>query len=279
MNEKNLDGTPKSKLELDIIRIIQKSFPYYIKLNDDIVKHLRSVLEPLRRSSNAKLQSFLKNMFIPDKATTSPGDPSSDRYALVEIYNKYIANTRKHIHKRFTDELMYTGVSTIVENDGSKTNTTSTNQKSSETPGVGNKPAGGDAEQPSYREIPEIYVYVNVVQKDDYEGSENRTCIMNDDIVANNLKRVLFANTMLDDSFPEVNPYRVYQFLKGSENKTPFNAENMTKPLAEPNAETNKSNSQSPATNGVKGGSKRPHRNTHKYMSKHFARRNTRRHR
>ena len=276
MNDKNLDGTPKSKLELDIIRIIKTNFPYYIKLNDDIVKHLRNVLEPLRRSSNSKLQSFLKNMFIPDKATTSPGNPSSDQYALVEIYNKYIANTRKHIHKRFTDELMYTGVSTIVENAGSNSNNVSSTTPP-QTPGVGNKPAGGDAEQSSFREIPEIYVYVNVVQKDDYEGSGNRTCVMNDDIVANNLKRVLFANTMLDDSFPEVNPYRGYQFLKGSEDKTPFNAENMTKPLAD----INKSIPQTSAPNGLKGGSKRirPRRNTHKYMSKHFARRNTRKHR
>jgi hypothetical protein len=280
MNEKNLDGTPKSKLELDIIRIIQKSFPYYIKLNDDIVKHLRNVLEPRRRSSNAKLQSFLKNMFIPDKTTVTTSSGADDyQYALVEIYNKYIANTRKHIHKRFTDELMYTGVSTIVESDGSTTNPTSTNQKPVETPGVGNKPSGGDDSNPSYREIPEIYVYVNVVQKDEYEGSENRTCVMNDDHVANNLKRVLFTNTMLDDSFPEVNPYRVFQLLKGSENKTPFNAENTTKPLVEGNVETNKSNSQSPTTNELKGGSKRPPRNTHKYVPKRFARRNTRKQR
>lgn len=280
MNEKNLDGTPKSKLELDIIRIIQKSFPYYIKLNDDIVKHLRNVLEPRRRSSNAKLQSFLKNMFIPDNTSASSGSTSSvDQYALVEIYNKYIANTRKHIHKRFTDELMYTGVNTIVESDGSPTNTTSTTQKPVETPSVGNKPSGGDDSKPAYREIPEIYVYVNVVQKDEYEGSDNRACIMSDDVVANNLKRVLFTNTMLDDSFPEVNPYRVFQFLKGSENKTPFNAENMTKPLVEGNVETNKSNSQSPTPNVVKGGSKRPSRNTYKYVPKRFVRRNTRKHR
>jgi hypothetical protein len=282
MNDKNLDGTPKSKLELDIIRIIKTSFPYYIKLNDDIVKHLRNVLEPLRRSSNSKLQTFLKSMFIPDK-TTTPVDPSHDQYALVEIYNKYIANTRKHIHKRFTDELMYTGVSTVVENAGSNsTNVSSTTPP--QTPGVNNKPLGGDAEQSSYREIPEIYVYVNVVQKDEYEGSENRTCIMSDDIVANNLKRVLFANTMLDDTFPEVNPYRVYQFLKGSENKTPFNAENMTKTLADSNTipqNANKSILQTPPGIIQRGGSKRirPHRNTHKYMSKHFARRNTRKHR
>jgi len=281
MNEKNLDGTPKSKLELDIIRIIKTSFPYYIKLNDDIVKHLRNVIEPIRRSSNAKLQSFLKNMFIPDKTTvTTSSGADDDQYALVEVYNKYIANTRKHIHKRFTDELMYTGVSTVVESDGSKTNTTPTTQKPGETPGVGNKPSGGDEPATSsYREIPEIYVYVNVVQKDEYEGSENRTCIMSDDVVANNLKRVLFANTMLDDSFPEVNPYRVFQFLKGSENKTPFNAENITKTLSEGNVEPNKSNSQSPITNGLKGGSKRPPRNTYKYVPKRFAGRNTRKHR
>ena len=273
MNDKNLDGTPKSKLETDIIRIIRTSYPYYVQLNDDIVKHLRNVLEPLRRSSNSKLQTFLKSMFIPDKKTASPVDPTDNQYALVEIYNKYIANTRKYIHKRFTDELMYTGVSTIVEIDGSKSTPP-------ETPGVGNKPSGGDdPPKPTYREIPEIYVYMNVVQKEDYEGSDNRQCIDSDDRLANNLKRVLFANTMLDDSFPEVNPYRASQFLKGSEDKTPFNAENLTKPLFENDAKVNKSIPQTP---GVKGGSKRifrPPRNTHKYMSKHVVRRTTRKRR
>lgn len=280
MNEKNLDGTPKSKLELDIIRIIKTSFPYYIQLNDDIVKRLRNVLEPLRRSSNSKLQLFLKTLFIPDKKTASPGDPLDDQYALVEIYNKYIANTRKHIHKRFVDELMYTGISTIVESEGSNSTQNSSSSTNPETPGVGNKPSGGDdPPKPTYREIPEIYVYMNVVQKEDYEGSDNRQCIDSDDRLANNLKRVLFANTMLDDSFPEVNSYRVSQFLKGSKDNTPFNAENLTKPLFENDAKVNKSIPQTP---GEKGGSKRilrPPRNTHKYMSKHLFQKNTRKRR
>ena len=271
MNEKNLDGSPKPKLELDIIRIIKTNFPYYIKLNDDIVKSLRNVLDPTRRSSNPDLQKFLKNMFIPNnQAKPSTGDMSDEKYAILEIYNKYIANTRKHIYHGFTEKLMYTGVSTVVESDGSSSSKTIT-PNTPETPGVVPKPVGGDDQQPaasSYREIPEIYVYVNVVQKEDYEGNENRMCIMNDDHIANNLKRVLFANTMMDDSFPEVNPYRVYRFLKGSETKTPFNVDN-----------ANKSNPQTPTQNVTQGGTKRVARNTHRYLSKRFPVKNTRKYR
>jgi hypothetical protein len=271
MNEKNLDGSPKPKLELDIIRIIKTNFPYYIKLNDDIVKSLRNVLDPTRRSSNPDLQQFLKNMFIPNKpAKPSTGDMSDEKYAILEIYNKYIANTRKHIYHGFTEKLMYTGVSTVVESDGSSSSNTST-PNTPETPGVVPKPVGGDDQQPaasSYREIPEIYVYVNVVQKEDYEGNQNRMCIMSDDHIANNLKRVLFANTMMDDSFPEVNPYRVYRFLKGSETKTPFNVNN-----------ANKSNPQTPTQNVTQGGTKRGARNTHRYLSKRFPVKNTRKYR
>jgi len=273
MNEKNVDGTPKPKLELDIIRIIRENFPYYIKLNDSIVKPLRNVLEPTRRSSNPDLQQFLKNMFNPSNMTKkSTGDMSDDKYAILEIYNKYIANTRKHIHHGFTERFMYTGVSTVVENEGASSNTNT--PTTPETPGVVPKPVGGDDQQSSnsssssYREIPEIYVYVNVVQKEEYEGSENRMCIMSDDMIANNLKRVLFTNTMMDDSFPEVNPYRVYRFLKGSETKTPFNVD-----------KANKSIPQTPAQNVTQGGTKRVARNTYKYLSNRFPVKNTRKYR
>ncbi len=91
---------------------------------------------------------------------------------------------------------------------------------------------------------------------------------MSDDHIANNLKRVLFANTMMDDSFPEVNPYRVYRFLKGSETKTPFNVDN-----------ANKSNPQTPTQNVTQGGTKRGARNTHRYLSKRFPVKNTRKYR
>jgi outer membrane biosynthesis protein TonB len=36
---------------------------------------------------------------------------------------------------------------------------------------------------------------------------------MNDDRITNNLKQVLYSNTMLDNSFPEMNAYRDFMFL------------------------------------------------------------------
>jgi len=250
MNEKNLDGTPKSKLELDIIRTIRTNFPYYIKLNEDMVKPLRNVVEPLRRSSNPELQQLLKNMFNPvDKSNAA-----DDSYAFMEIYNKYIANTRKHIASRFTENFMYTGVSTVIESASSPEPT---------------KPSGGDDSTPSSKEIPEIYVYVNVIQKEEYEKDDARSCIMTDDNLANNLKRVLFTNTMMDDSFPEVNPYRAFKLLKGSENKTPFNAAANT-PANTGDANVIKSNPETPtqinATGGKRGSFQNARiRHTHKY--------------
>lgn len=286
MNEKNLDGTPKSKLELDVIRIIRTNFPYYIKLNEDIVKHIRSVVEPARRSSNSKLQGLLKNIFIPDNKNTSSSNISSDSYALVEIYNKYIANTRKHIADKFTEDFMYTGVSTVIEKSPENPSSTDT------------KLSGGDGSTSSNKEIPEIYVYINVIQKEEYEKHDKRGCIMNDDNLANNLKRVLFTNTMMDDSFPEVNPYRAFTFLKGSEDKTPFNSTTNSSTLFDNSSgelNVNKSNSETHTQLNAKGGSLTRNqdirlinrngvklhsriRNTHKYF-KQNTRRNTRKHR
>jgi hypothetical protein len=231
VSEKNEDDTPKTKLELDIIRSIKKNFPYYIQLNDDILKHLKSVIEPARRSSNVKLQTFLKDLFRPSQPATN-GSSATGNY-LVDIYNKYIANTKANIDDKAIKEYMDVGISSIVNDDPANA-------------GLG-------------KECPEIYVYVNVVQKDDYENSVNRQCVIKDDLLANKLKQLLFANTMMDRTFPEINPYRSFTFLPGSEpiqmglqnDNSSNNPTNQTNP---PN--TNKSNStnpylvQPPPTNG-----------------------------
>jgi hypothetical protein len=110
-----------------------------------------------------------------------------DKYALVDIYNQYIANIKKGTKSKYVENYMNVGVSSVS----------------------GEKDDSG--------EIPEIYVYMNVVSKDDYEQNKNRDCIMSDDRIANNLRQVLYANTMLNNTFPELNPYRAFKLLKGSE--------------------------------------------------------------
>lgn len=182
LNEKNADGTEKSKLETDIINTIRQNFKLYGQMNDDLNERVKSVVEPARRSSNPLLQNYLKELNKPITENTK------DKYALIDIYNKYIANIKNTIKRRYIDNFMNVGVSTV----------------------------SGDKDDKS-GETPEIYVYINVVSKDEYEKNRNRECIMADDRITNNLRQVLYANTMLNNSFPEVNPYRAFKFLKGSE--------------------------------------------------------------
>lgn len=203
--EKNLDGSDKPKMDLDIIRTMRKYFPYYVSLSDDIFGQLRGVIEPARRSSNHELQDYLKTMF---RATQASDADVKDRLALIEIYNKYIANTQSVISDNVVNKYMYTGVSTIVS--GTSANTPDNDKDKNQNK---DKPD-------SAKEIPEIHVYVNVIQKDEYEKSRSRDCIMSDDALANHLKQLLYTNTMIDNSFPEVNPYRSFQFLEGSREKT-----------------------------------------------------------
>jgi len=182
LNEKNADGTDKSKLETDIINTIRQNFKLYGQMNDDLAERVKNVVEPVRRSSNPLLQNYLKELNKPIS------ENMKDKYALVDIYNKYIANIKNTIKHRYIENFMNVGVSTV----------------------------SGDKDDKS-GETPEIYVYINVVSKDEYEKNRNRECIMSDDRIANNLRQVLYANTMLNNSFPEVNPYRAFKFLKGSE--------------------------------------------------------------
>jgi hypothetical protein len=183
LNETNADGTSKPKLETDIINTIKNRFKMYFKMNDDLSSRVRNVVEPARRSSNMELQTYLKELVKPTV------EEMSDQYALIDIYNKYIANIKKVIKDEYVKKYMYVGVSTIA----------------------------GDSKDALSGEVPEIYVYLNVVSKEEYEKNPNRSCVMSDDRIANNLRQVLYSNTMLNGSFPEVNPYRAFAFLKGSE--------------------------------------------------------------
>lgn len=194
LNEKNVDGSDKPKLELDIIRTIKTNYKLYEKLNEDISTQVKNVVEPSRRTSNMSLQNFLKELVKPT------AEKQRDQNALVDIYNKYISNIKKSIRRDYITKYMYVGICTVSGD--------SPDAKSGEKK---------DSKPESEGEMPEIYVYVNVVSKTDYEQNNNRGCIMSDDRIANNLRQLLYANTMIDDTIPEVNPYRTFKFLKGSE--------------------------------------------------------------
>lgn len=191
LSEKNDDGSKKTKLELDMLRVLKTNYTYYIDLNTSIATSLKNVVEPARRSPNAKLQSFLKQLAIPGQS--EPEDPAM----LIDIYDKYISSIRTRVKREYIEKYMNVGVSNVQS--------ASTDKSDAMFSG----------------EMPEIYVYINVVKKDVYEKNDNRRCIMNDDRITNNLKQVLYSNTMLDNSFPELSAYRDYQFLGNTALDTP----------------------------------------------------------
>ena len=196
LSDKNQDGSSKTKLELDILSVLNKNYQYYVKLNNDITVAIQSVVEPARRSSNADLQNYLKKLLKPTQ------EVEVDENALLDIYNKYISNVKKYIDAEYIKHYMYVGVSTVVSSD-------TAGEKSEITASSG--------------EIPEIYVYINVVNKEKYEKNPKRRCVVNDDRLTNLVKQVLFANVLQNNTFPEVNPYRETTLLssKSEEATTP----------------------------------------------------------
>jgi hypothetical protein len=190
LSEKNDDGSKKTKLELDMLRVLKTNYTYYIDLNTAIATSLKNVVEPARRSPNMKLQSFLKQLAIPGQS--DPEDPAM----LIDIYDKYISSIRTRVKRDYIEKYMNVGVSNVQS--------ASTDKSDAMFSG----------------EMPEIYVYINVVKKDVYEKNDNRRCIMNDDRITNNLKQVLYSNTMLDNSFPEMNAYRDFMFLGNNTSET-----------------------------------------------------------
>ena len=191
LSEKNDDGSKKTKLELDMLRVMKTNYTYYIDLNTAIATSLKNVVEPARRSPNTKLQSFLKQLAIPGQSV--PEDPAM----LIDIYDKYISSIRTRVKREYIEKYMNVGVSNVQSASKDKSDAMFSG------------------------EMPEIYVYINVVKKDVYEKTDNRRCIMNDDRITNNLKQVLYSNTMLDNSFPELSAYRDYQFLSNAALETP----------------------------------------------------------
>jgi hypothetical protein len=133
---------------------------------------------------------------------------------LIDIYDKYISNIRPRINRKYIEKYMNVGVSNVQVESSDKSK----------------------SDAMFSGEMPEIYVYINVVKKDDYEKNENRRCIMNDDRITNNLKQVLYSNTMMDNSFPELNVYRDYRLLgtnsseETNENPSADNTEPVDKP-------------------------------------------------
>jgi hypothetical protein len=182
LNEKNRDGSDKSKEELDIIRELRDNHAQYVSLSKEINEALLNIYPPVRESSNFELQQLLKNM--KEQQANPPSASTTDRsYSMKaepdffkDIYAKYITRTKRY---SFPLRYTYTGVNTIATTE-SKESTAKVVYK-------------------------EIHLLVDVVDKEKYMASKG-SCEIKDDILTNE-----FLYLLNFDNLYQVNPYRLYE--------------------------------------------------------------------
>ena len=205
LNEKNHDGSDKSKEEVDIIRELKENNTQYVELSKQINESLKNIYPPARESSNFDLQQLLKSM--KEQQTTSlgvanGGSPSTIAEAdfFKDIYAKYMRGTVRH---PFSMHYMYTGVNTITAKTGD---------------------SGKNI-------MKEIHVMVDVIDKKKYIRKKNK-CAVSDDILSNE-----FLYLLNFDNLYQVNPYRLYEGFEELMNHevTPPSVEPATPPPPPPN--------------------------------------------
>jgi hypothetical protein len=176
MNERNKDDTEKSKEEKDIIRYINKNLNEYAKLSEVISKTIDNVVAPTRDTSNFLLRNEINKIKYGNVNATDNMGPIMDCTAQSDFFrDAYLKYIRNKPYVPFDETLMFTGVNTISESDSSDS-----------TGNISN----------------EIYVLVDVVDKEKFDTKEHR-CRLKDDGLLNEM------NYLVDTKSPFiVNPFR-----------------------------------------------------------------------
>jgi hypothetical protein len=229
LNEKNRDGSDKSKEELDIIRELRDNHAQYVSLSKEINEALLNIYPPVRESSNFELQQLLKNM--KEQQANPPSASTTDRsYSMKaepdffkDIYAKYITRTKRY---SFPLRYTYTGVNTIATTE-SKESTAKVVYK-------------------------EIHLLVDVVDKEKYMASKGN-CEIKDDILTNE-----FLYLLNFDNLYQVNPYRLYEsfdhMILNEKPDARIDAPSNPPSTPETNAESSKEPSSNNKTISQKGG-------------------------
>jgi hypothetical protein len=165
LSKKNTSGQEKTVEELDIIKFIETSNAQYRELNDAISKGMKSVFPPRRESTNHLLQNELMTIKIESEraAHTQTQTPTTNSDSCVEIqkksdlfrdvYSKYFYEGKGYAE--FVDNKLFTGVSIYTSPEGVRNF--------------------------------EIFVVVDTVDKEKYDGVNGAACLVKDDNLTNAL--------------------------------------------------------------------------------------------
>ncbi len=159
LSQKTASGQDKTVEELDIIKYIETSNAQYRELNDSISTGMKNVFPPRRESMNRLLQKELLDIKIKSErgntkkspSTSSCGEKESDFFR--DVYSKYFYDNKGY--KEFDLDKLFTGVSIYTSPEGIRNF--------------------------------EIFVVVDTLDKEKYDGVDGASCLVKDDILTNAL--------------------------------------------------------------------------------------------
>lgn len=183
LSPKTASGQEKSVEELDIIKFIETSNAQYRELNDAIGKGMKNVFPPRRESTNKLLQNELLKIKIESERDSH--EPAQDSCVVGQkkenffrdVYSKYFYEGKGYAE--FEPDKLFTGVSIYTSPEGVRNF--------------------------------EIFVVVDTVDKEKYDGVNGSACLVKDDILAN-----AFLNAISTKSNNKIGIVRSHESLNSA---------------------------------------------------------------
>lgn len=154
LSDKNPDGSDVAKVTAAINKYISTYFTNETAVNNKLSNNVKSVYEPVRKTSNAELYKVFKLFKLGDalmKREYGLTDTELNEYrgVLNNVYEKYVLN--HNIRVSGLDKYLYTGVELVGSSDDKNST---------------------DSNKPVY----EIYAMMNLVDADKFEKDSKASC-------------------------------------------------------------------------------------------------------
>ena len=189
-----LDGTKETETNKLVDRKMRELYGPIMKESEELANSVENVYTPKRKTSNVQLFELIELIKGKNKKGKENIDKSKS-HVFEKIYRKYFAKRTMNYPLSELKQYMYTGVDTTIKPPQSREEQ-SDEKKKTEDPGIS-------------EEFSEIYVRMNVIDKEHYDKGAKSQCKLKEDILKNELHYLLDIESMA-----YLNPFRDYGLLE-----------------------------------------------------------------
>jgi hypothetical protein len=188
-----IDGTKETETNKLVDRKMRELYGPILKQSEELANSVENVYTPKRKTSNAQLFELIELIKGKKKKGQETNDKSKS-HVFEKIYRKYFAKRTMNYPLVELKPYMYTGVDTTITPP--QVREEKDENKKIEDPGIS-------------KEFSEIYVRMNILDKDNYDKGSKSQCKLKEDILTNELHYLLDM-----DSMAHLNPFRDYRLLE-----------------------------------------------------------------